>query len=80
MCHQPDRDGVGPALKGSLARWNNDTDKLKKFIRNSQQFVESKDPYVLGLYEKWNHAVMPPFEMSDAQLDALMVHLGSLDQ
>lgn len=61
LCHSVKKDKMGPALEGSLARWDNDTARLTAFIRNSPEFIKSGDPYARELYDKWNKATMTPF-------------------
>ncbi len=61
VCHAVKMDKMGPALAGSLARWNNDTARLITFIQNSPAFIATGDPYAVALHEKWNKATMTPF-------------------
>lgn len=61
ICHTVKKDKMGPALEGSLARWNHDTARLTAFIKNSPEFIKSGDPYARELYDKWNKATMTPF-------------------
>ena len=76
MCHDFRQDKVGPALSGVSSRWNNDTEKMKQFIRNSGAVIKSGDPYAKSLYEKWNQSDMPSFpDLSNEDLDALVHYL-----
>ncbi len=73
ICHSVKKDKMGPALEGSLARWNNDTARLKAFIKNSPEFIRSGDPYARSLYEKWNKSTMTPFpHLTDNELMQLI--------
>ncbi len=75
VCHGPQMKGgsMAPDLTNGLAeRWP-DQDKLKKFIRNSQEVIKSGDPYANELYKKWNGAQMTPFtNLSDQDLNDLI--------
>ena len=72
-CHKIDRDAIGPALKGALGRWDNDTARIKSFIRSSTQMIERGDPYAVELYEKWNKTAMYSFpKLKGAELDSLL--------
>jgi len=72
-CHHLDRDGTGPALNGALARWNNDTTRIKSFIRNSSKMIADGDPYAVKLYEQWNKMSMYSFpSLTDAELNSLL--------
>ncbi|MCX6350779.1 MAG: c-type cytochrome, partial [Bacteroidetes bacterium] len=55
-CHELGKKKVGPDLTGVLSRWK-DTKKLHAFIHDPTPFLKS-DPYVKGLMEKMNGAVM----------------------
>ena len=75
VCHGPQLKGgsMAPDLTDGLAeRWP-DTDKLKRFIRNSQEVIKSGDPYANELYKKWNGAQMTPFtNLTDEDLTNLV--------
>lgn len=76
MCHDFKQDKIGPALSGVVSRWNNDTARLKQFIRNSKAMISSGDPYAGELYKKWNQSEMPSFPgISDAEMEALIQYL-----
>ncbi len=76
MCHSINEDKIGPALAGSSARWGKDAEKLKAFIKNSQAYINTGDPYATKLYEKWNRSNMPAFpNLTDKELDALVEYL-----
>jgi cytochrome c551/c552 len=76
MCHSINEDKIGPALAGTAARWGKDAEKLKAFIRNSQAYINTGDPYATALYEKWNRSNMPAFpNLTNKELDALVEYL-----
>jgi mono/diheme cytochrome c family protein len=62
-CHSAYKDATGPALKGSLARWNNDTNRLWAFIRNPKEALKEKDPRVNAMFEKYKPTIMTAFPM-----------------
>jgi len=69
-CHKPDKDFTGPALRGSLARWG-DKKAMYDFIRNPGKSY-GENAYAKKLYEKWNKTMMTAFNLSDAEIDAIM--------
>lgn len=76
-CHNMDKELTGPALRGSLGRWGNDTIKLKTFISNSELVIKSGDPYANALFEKYNKSIMTPFpHLTETQLDAIVYYIG----
>lgn len=76
MCHDFKEDKIGPSLAGVQQRWGNDPQRLKSFIRNSKEMINSGDPYATALYEKWHRSDMPSFpDLTEAELDALIVYL-----
>lgn len=76
MCHDFKQDKIGPALAGVSGRWQNDTGRLKQFIRNSGDMIRKGDPYAKALYEQWHQAEMPSFpSISDDELNALVDYL-----
>ena len=77
QCHRLDDALIGPALRGSLAHWNNDTARYKAFIRNSQTVIKSGDVYAVQLFERWNKTVMTPNEgLTEEDLNALVAYLN----
>ena len=76
QCHRMDEIAVGPALRGSLARWDGDTARYKAFIKNSQAIIKSGDAYATQLYERWAKTEMPAQNLSDAELDALVKYMN----
>ena len=75
-CHKIDKDFVGPALKGTQARWeeNSSLDNLYKWVQNSQGLVEEGDAYAKKLFSKWG-SVMPPQSVSNEEIDALFEYV-----
>lgn len=71
-CHHPMKDAMGPALKGALPRWNNDTARLKNFIRNSGKMIADGDPRATELYDKWKANMTSFPNLTDAELDCLL--------
>jgi mono/diheme cytochrome c family protein len=73
-CHSPGSDVIlGPGLQGINQRRSEDW--LIKWIRNSQQVVQSGDAYAVLLYNKFKPTVMPPFQYSDKEIKAILTFL-----
>lgn len=76
MCHGINEDKIGPALSGALQRWDNDPKRLKAFIKNSNEVIQSGDPYAQSLYQKWNRSAMPSFpNLSEDELNQLIEYI-----
>jgi hypothetical protein len=43
-----------------MSRWNNDTARITRFIKNSQEAINMGDPRAIDIYEKWNKTIMTP--------------------
>lgn len=72
-CHQLDRRGVGPALRGMSERYEKEW--LHKWIRNSQALVQAGDPIAVALFNEWNQSVMQPFpHLSDENIDNIIAY------
>lgn len=69
-CHKIDKDFTGPALKGAVQRWG-DKKLMYDFIRNSSAVIR-ENAYARQLFEKWNRTMMTPFDLTDAQIDAII--------
>ena len=77
-CHKPDKKMVGPALKGVLARWeeNSSKENMYKWIKNSQEYVKSSgDSYAKGILSEYNGSVMTAQSVSDEEIDALLEYV-----
>ena len=75
-CHNMKFDATGPALAGVLGRWNNDTSRIKAYIRNPSKMIEAGDPEAVRAYEKYKPTVMTPFPgLTDEELDQLIAYL-----
>ncbi len=73
VCHAIHEQVVGPALAGVTAR--RPTDWLYSFIRNSQKMIQSGDEYAVSLYQEYNQTMMPSFDFSDEELNALLAYI-----
>jgi mono/diheme cytochrome c family protein len=72
-CHQLDRRGVGPALRGMSEKYEKEW--LYSWIRNSQAMVQAGDPIAVRLFNEWNQSVMQAFpQLSDQDLDNIVAY------
>lgn len=77
QCHRVERDLTGPALSGVLARWNNDTAKLVRFVHNSQKVIREGDAYANELYEKWSKTQMPAnTHLSETEVRSILDYIA----
>ncbi|SDG17265.1 c-type cytochrome [Chitinophaga filiformis] len=60
-CHHPHVKLTGPALRGVMQRWNNDTTALFRFVRNSGELIASGHRYSVNLFNQYNKQAMPAF-------------------
>lgn len=77
-CHQIGKGRlIGPDLMKVTER--RDRDWIKRFILNSQEVIQSGDETAVKLFEEYNKVPMPPFQYSDAELEALIVYIENYD-
>jgi mono/diheme cytochrome c family protein len=76
-CHQRDRDAIGPALAGVVARWENDTAAVRDFIRSSAEAASNGSKRAIALRQKWNINMPPYAGFSDRQIDAILGYIES---
>ncbi|MBL7683133.1 MAG: cytochrome c [Flavipsychrobacter sp.] len=60
QCHKINEKAIGPALAGCMQRWGNDTARIGKFIRNSNEMITLGDARAKQVYEENNKSPMPP--------------------
>ncbi len=78
QCHSIKKDKIGPMLDGVMARWNNDTTRIRHFIRNSQEAIRAGDPRAVEVYEKWNKTLMTPMtHLSDGEIDQILEYIAT---
>lgn len=76
VCHTPEKALTGPALKGVLARWDNDTARVRAFIKNSAKLIREGDPRAVQVYNDWNKVSMTPMtHLSDEQIDLILEYI-----
>jgi len=68
---------VGPDLYGVNDR--HPQEWLIKFIRNSQEVVQSGDPVAVKLFEENNKIPMPPNNLTDEQIISLLDYIKNYD-
>jgi len=81
-CHKVDKDFVGPGLKGSQARWeeNSSAENLYKWVQNSSELIDNGDAYAKKLFSKWNSMPMPPQALSNEEIDALFEYVENVPE
>ena len=78
-CHALDKQVVGPALKGVVARLKDEqgleVDWLHKWIKDNKSLRESGDKYANEVYEKFNKSEMQVFpNLSDKDIDDILAY------
>lgn len=68
---------IGPDLKDVTQR--HEREWLVRFIRNSQEVIESGDPYAVKLFEEFNKIPMPPVDYTDEQINMLIDYIANYD-
>ncbi len=77
QCHALDRDKVGPALKGAFAHWDYDTARIRSFIINASEVIQSGDPRAVQVAKDWNNALMTPMpHLSSDDVDAILEYIA----
>jgi hypothetical protein len=64
---------IGPDLYQVTQRRNREW--LLKFIKNSQEVVQSGDEYAVKLFEAHNKIPMPPFDYTDEKINAVLNYI-----
>ena len=78
-CHKPVSDGI--FTRQARRKYADKLPWLYNFIRNSQKLVAEGDPEAVFLFELYNKQVMPDFpELSDDEIDAILVYMESLEK
>ncbi len=76
-CHYPSKDGIGPALKGTLERVPS-KEWLYQWVKNPAEMIASGDDYALTIYKKWNNTPMTgSTSLSHEQIDAIFEYIES---
>lgn len=75
VCHAVHQKVVGPALKGIVDKYDGDLEYLYGFINNSQASIQSGDPRATAIWEEYKPTVMPGFNFSNEELDALLAYI-----
>jgi hypothetical protein len=68
---------IGPDLYNVTQR--KDREWLLKFIKNSQEVIQSGDPYAVKLFEDHNKIPMPPSTYNDEQINVLLDYIEKYD-
>lgn len=77
QCHKMNDKSIGPALAGSMQRWDNDTSRIAKFIRNSQESISLGDSRAKQVYEENNKSPMPSMpHLTDNDINALIDYIN----
>jgi len=77
-CHQIGKGRlVGPDLYQVTQR--HDREWLIRFIRNSQEVVQSGDEYAVKLFEEYNKIPMPPAGITDEEIIAVLEYIENYD-
>lgn len=76
-CHQVHKDMTGPALAGTLERWEGKEDLLYQWIKNPAAVKEQGDPYVNELLAEWEPraGLMTAQPLDDEQITAVLDYI-----
>jgi mono/diheme cytochrome c family protein len=66
---------IGPDLYGVTER--RDREWLVRFIRNSQEVIQSGDEYAVKLFEEYNKIPMPPAGLTDEQIGIVIDYIAN---
>lgn len=77
QCHKMNEKLIGPALAGAVQRWGNDTVRIGKFIRNSNEMISLGDAKAKQVYEENNKSPMPPMpHLTDNDINELIDYIN----
>lgn len=77
-CHNKDMksDLTGPALRGFMKRWKNDTLLFKAYLKDPIFFLDTtSNSYILEMDKRFGPAVMNSFELSSEEVEALVEYI-----
>ncbi|HNS16768.1 MAG TPA: c-type cytochrome [Bacteroidales bacterium] len=78
VCHSIGKGKlIGPDLYKVTER--RDRDWLIRFIRNSEEVIQSGDEYAIKLFEEYNKVTMPPVTYTDEQINLLIDYIANYD-
>lgn len=66
---------VGPGLEGITTKRSEEW--LIKWIKNSQDLVKAGDADAVAVFEQFGKQVMPPFNLSDAEIKACLEYINA---
>lgn len=76
-CHALDKKLTGPALLGVEDRWKGNRKNLTAWIKNTQSYMKSGDPYAIALYNEYNKSAMNVFDgvIDDKEIGAILDYI-----
>jgi len=76
-CHALDKKLTGPALLGVEDRWKGNRKNLTAWIKNTQNYMKSGDPYAIALYNEYNKSAMNVFDgvIDDKEIGAILDYI-----
>ncbi len=75
-CHAPDRKIVGPALKGTKAKYADDPTWIYKWIKNNTALIKAGDKKAVAVYEANGKAAMTVFTfLTDPEIDDVLAYV-----
>ena len=81
MCHDKSmkKEMTGPALSGSLNRWNRDTTQLQLYFSDSPTYLDSSsNPRLIALKEKWKPTVSHQFRFTMQEVKDIMGYVEGI--
>ncbi len=73
-CHMlSDKSMTGPGLNGLMER--RDPEWVAKWIRNSQELINSGDQDAIAIFEEYNKIMMPNYDLSDEEMADLIKYI-----
>lgn len=79
-CHYTSNEiSTGPGLAGVTERVPNRT-WLHKWVQNPAGLINSGDAYAIKIYEKHKPTMMPPQNLTEAEIDAVFAYVDAVNQ
>ena len=85
-CHKLNKKLIGPALTGSVERWDEDgeyndisgKDWLYKWVRNPNAVIAEGHPYANKIFKEYNKSVMTAFpSLTDEDVDNIFAYIAN---
>ncbi len=70
------KDMTGPALEGSLNRWNRDSTQIQLYLSDSPAYLDTTtNPRLIDLRENWKPTISHKYQLSMQEVKDIMSYV-----